>query len=806
MKQFTKVYFITVKGEPTYIGVTPNKKLTLMTKGEAVLASATTAEPVFIDTVEGLKEFSRFYRKPIKSHHLRNGVLTVAGLTLVLGTSSYALNSPTAANILDAFKNAPTALSGQMINQDQGSDIELETKEVNEAKTEKSNEGKTEKSNEGKTEKSNEAEARTFDSVLAESTSEKQKQVVAMMADYIRYFNGDFANTYKEVVELTDENGNLTGEKIEIKPALKWEYEVPALAIAYNDYSAQKLHAIFNGADLDAEILDKDYKVATLQLFASYVISDRSMPVNLANLVESEEGKAFVQKYEDMFYSIKEAKTDEEKAQKINAFYQELYKDFPIDEVSKMDFSENEVGIAHSESITTFQGRELEKYKLAITPMVSAIEVMYQNLEIDATLQDDAIRYFNLLGECNLAYKEFVKAETASECGELDETLADFDELSDLIIAELRDANAYVIDDMHRELSFQTEFQELVNGHFNIIDGEMDGSWWYYTDYDTEVIITYSDPVTRTVTHTRYEKETKKWTTDDREEAVKHVGEEAVKEAEEKVNKQIEKENQKAKEDAEKEADKEQQKQQEKENKNRENLEQEVKEEHEKFDNEINDNNDKINENNKDEDPTNDKPVNEKDFTGQEVNFDDEHSNSNGDLDDSVKDITKDGTGANEDMPDPNKTGEKFDDRTDSAPVETESKKEAAPAENKKEESKPAEQPKQESKPAEQPKQESKPAEQPKEESKPAEQPKQESKPAEQPKEESKPAEQPKQESKPAEDNKEEPAEVHFESNENDQYEEYTTTGCISDEELVNTYIANLEAASPEELAAIRRL
>ena len=731
MKKYTKVYFITVNGQPTYIGVTPNKKLTLMTRGEAVLASASTAEPVFIDTVEGLEEFSRFYRKPIKNHHVRNGVLTVAGLALVLGTSSYALNSPTTANILDAFKNAPEALSGQMINQDQGSDVELETKEVNEAETEKANE----------------AEVRTFDSVLAESTSEKQKQVVGMMADYIRYFNGDFANTYKETVELTDEKGNLTGEKIEIKPALKWEYEVPALTIAYNGYSAQKLHTIFNGADLDAEILDRDYKVATLQLFASYVISDRSMPVNLANLIESDEGKAFVQKYEDMFYSIKEAKTDEEKAQKVNEFYAELYKDFPIDEVSKIDFSENEVGIAHSESITTFQGRELEKYKLAITPMISAIEVMYQNLEIDPTLQDDAIRYFNLLGECNIAYKEFVKAETASECGELDETLADFKELSDLIIDELRDANAYVIDDNHRELSFLTRFQELVNGHFNIVDGEMDGTWWYYTDYDEEVIITYSDPVIRKESHTTYKKVSKKWETDDRDEAVKHVGEKAVKEAEEKVDKEIEKENQEAKKAAEKEADKEQKKQQDKEDKTREQLEKEVQQEDERFNKEIEDANKQIEKNN-DNNPNNDKPINENDFTGHEVDFDDEHSNSNGDLDNSVKDITTDGTGANQDLPDSNQTGEEFDDRTDSAPVETESKKE-------------------------------------------------ESKPAET-HEESKPAEQPKEESKPAE--------VHFESNDNDQYEDYTTTGSISDEELVNTYIANLEAASPEELAAIRRI
>ena len=752
MKKYTKVYFITVNGQPTYIGVTPNKKLTLMTRGEAVLASASTAEPVFIDTVEGLEEFSRFYRKPIKSHHVRNGVLTVAGLALVLGTSSYALNSPTTANILDAFKNAPEALSGQMINQDQGSDVELETKEVNEAETEKANE----------------AEVRTFDSVLAESTSEKQKQVV-----------------------------------------VKWEYEVPALTIAYNGYSAQKLHTIFNGADLDAEILDRDYKVATLQLFASYVISDRSMPVNLANLIESDEGKAFVQKYEDMFYSIKEAKTDEEKAQKVNEFYAELYKDFPIDEVSKMDFSENEVGIAHSEeSLTTFQGRDLDKYKLAITPMISAIEVMYQNLEIDPTLQDDAIRYFNLLGECNIAYKEFVKAETASECGELDETLADFEELSDLIINELRNANAYVIDDNHRELSFLTRFQELVNGHFNIVDGEMDGTWWYYTDYDEEVIITYSDPVIRKESHTTYKKVSKKWETDDRDEAVKHVGEKAVKEAEEKVDKEIEKENQEAKKAAEKEADKEQKKQQDKEDKKREQLEKEVQQEDERFNKEIEDANKQVEKNN-DNNPDNDKPINEKDFTGHEVDFDDEHSNSNGDLDNSVKDITTDGTGANQDLPDSNQTGEEFDDRTDSAPVEKESKKEESkPAETHHEESKPAEQPKEESKPAETNHEESKPAEQPKEESKPAETHHEESKPAEQPKEESKPAETNHEESKPAEQPKEEdkPAEVHFESNDNDQYEDYTTTGSISDEELVNTYIANLEAASPEELAAIRRI
>ena len=47
---------------------------------------------------------------------------------------------------------------------------------------------------------------------------------------------------------------------------------------------------------------------------------------------------------------------------------------------------------------------------------------------------------------------------------------------------------------------------------------------------------------------------------------------------------------------------------------------------------------------------------------------------------------------------------------------------------------------------------------------------------------------------------------VNFEADDNDQYEEYSTTGSASDEELVDTYIASLEAATPEELAAIKTM
>ena len=603
--------------------------------------------------------------------------------------------------------------------------------------------------------------AEDFDALLAASESNVQKEAVQMMSDYIDYFNIDFADTYKETVELRDKEGNLTGEEIEVKPALLWDYEVPALAIAYNDYTTRELQEIFNGTELDAYTLDANYKNGTLQLFGAYVISNRDCPVNLSRLIESPEGKAFVDKYENLFYNIKEAKTEEEQIEAVNVFYSELYKDFPIDEYTR------EVGISHAD------GRNLiidQPYKLAITPMVTATEVMYQNLAIDHTLSDSAIEYFNDLGLCNLAYSAFEKAERATEDNEFDERFADYEKLSQLKIAELREKGYYVIDDKHRDLSLLTVFQENVNGHFDVIDGE----WVYSGD---SVILSVETETHKEIVDQWQEKHTKTWKerkvtkTDDRDKAVDLAGEKKVKDAEDKVDKEIEKENEKEREEAEKRADEEQKRQQAEEDKHAEEVNEEVKQDEEDMQQKVDEANDKIN---------NGETVNESDFGDHGVDFDENHSDENGNLDDSVENITTDGTGAhdaNDPLPDPNETGKDFDKKHN-----TQSEPATAP--------KTVEQPKEESKPAEQPKEESKPAEKPKEESKPAEKPKEESKPAEQPKQEEKHEEpQEKPVSKVDTSHSDDEA-VYYDFDDIDYEEEYSTSK--SDEQLVNKYVESL--------------
>ena len=49
MAKYNKVYFIKIDGENTYLGADLKKRLTILTRDEAILASATTATPEYIE-------------------------------------------------------------------------------------------------------------------------------------------------------------------------------------------------------------------------------------------------------------------------------------------------------------------------------------------------------------------------------------------------------------------------------------------------------------------------------------------------------------------------------------------------------------------------------------------------------------------------------------------------------------------------------------------------------------------------------------------------------------------------------------
>lgn len=471
----------------------------------------------------------------------------------------------------------------------------------------------------------------TFEQLQEVNTVESQKTAMKKLYDAIKGFNDKFANSHLEVGK-------------DVKAALSFE-EIVALQQAYNDYTDEEIRAIFNGTKITATDLSNAYKNGTLQLMGAHVIETRENPVDMSVILNTEEGKEFYQKYHEIFLQMKEAE-GQDQIDKVNAFYREIYKDFPISDDIR------EIGISHSE------GREMiESYKLSITPMVAAAEMMYQNLDIDHTLSDKAIAYFNDLGFCNYAEDKFENIGIVTTLQEEDNTQPLYEQYKYAIVNELTEENNYVIDDAHRDLSQLDAFQMAVNNHGH---SEYDGEYVGGTSYTTE---TYTDVDTHTVTTTNVRKEKEKIKTSDRDKAVASSSEEAVKKAEDKVRKQDEKDNEEAKRKAEKEAEEKRQQLQEEADREAEKNRQEVQKDDQDLQQDIEDANDRIDKNNADDNTANDVPVNESDFGDHNVDFDDNHSDANGNLDDSVKDITTDSSNdqSNQDLPDPNQTGAQFE-------------------------------------------------------------------------------------------------------------------------------------------------
>ncbi len=470
----------------------------------------------------------------------------------------------------------------------------------------------------------------TYKQLLKVNNNEVQKQAMKNVRSALVNFNVNFANAHLE-------NGK------DIKAALNFT-EVNALQQAYNNYSNDDIAAIFNGSRINANEFGQAYKNANLQLMGAHVIETRQAPVDMSMLINSEEGKEFYNRYHEMFLQIKEA-TGQDKIDKINAWRQAIAQDLPISDDVR------EVGISHADN------RIVDSYKLSIVPMVSAVEIMYQNLAVDNTLSTKTIDYLNDVGLCNLAQDTFDRIERVTEVAHENNEEPLYEQYENAIITRLMEKDSYVIDDAHRDLSQLDAFQEAVNKHNH------NGIQNSYSNSTGSVLETHStvDSTTITTMHTSKEKETTK--TSDRDKAIEKAGKQKVEKAEEKVDKEIAKDNAIEKQKAEQEAEQKRQELQAEADKQAEQMKEQVENDYKDFMNDLDSANSQIDKNNADNDTTNDHLVNESDFGDHNVDFFDDYSDSNGYLDNSVEDLTTDSSNdmTNQPLPDPNATGSAFE-------------------------------------------------------------------------------------------------------------------------------------------------
>ena len=271
----------------------------------------------------------------------------------------------------------------------------------------------------------------TFDRLLQQCQSEVQKNTMKLVGENLDYFNGTFADKFVE-------NGK------NVRAALTWD-EMMSLIVAYNDYSVEDIKTIFNGYNITlsedfAESFYKSYQNAFLQLEGAYILETSDTQVNIEKYITSEEGKKFVREYHELFLNAKQA-TGKEKLALVKEFYAKLRKDFSItDEVCRP-------GISHADANV-----QTRHYMLAIAPMVSAAENLFQNLETDYTLNDQEVKYFNEYGLCNIAKDMFQKVEFVLLNNSSEVTGVKYLEFKEQKIKELISSSRYVIDDAHRNL------------------------------------------------------------------------------------------------------------------------------------------------------------------------------------------------------------------------------------------------------------------------------------------------------------------------------------------------------------------
>ena len=478
----------------------------------------------------------------------------------------------------------------------------------------------------------------TVKQLLDVTTSQVQKESMSNLQKSIIGFNESFADAH------TGSYQNAAGETVDVRAALSFD-EMVALQQAYNDYSKTELKAYFNGSDVSKDSLTRSYKDASLQLMGAYVIETNEHPVDMSGLINSDEGKAFYNKYHQMFLAAKTA-TGDEKLEKIKEFYSAIKADFPITQEVRTE------GIAHADDYAT-----LASYKLSVAPMIAAGEIMWQNLEVDETLDDSTIDFLNDLGLCNYAESKFGTIETISLTSESDSTNPLYEQYKSAFEKELKEKNIYVIDDEHRELSKLQEFQEAVNWHF-----ENEESYGYSSGVVMTTSETYQEKYSWQESHTTYSSEQTRETVE-----ASQIPDGVRNNLENQVNSEIASENEQAKQEAVKKAEETQKEMQKEEDKKAEQIEEEIKKDDQQFQDQIDKANGTIDRNNSDQDSSNDEKVNENEFGGN-VDFDEDHSDENGNLDDSVENITTNGDGdqTGEELPDPNQTGAEFDKKSPS--------------------------------------------------------------------------------------------------------------------------------------------
>ncbi len=215
----------------------------------------------------------------------------------------------------------------------------------------------------------------SFDELVAQLPAGAKKDAVVAVQSTLKNFNDILS-------------GSIMRDGEDKRLAHSWDENMAAY-LAFNDFTQDELLEIFDSYQIDANDLYEQLNLGNMKEMLYYARATE--PSGRADLIKSQEGKDFFNKYENLVLQFNRATTVEDKTVIAQQFYSSLRADFPIQTEDLEGFIHNDKGYPD--------------YAYAMTPMVSAMEIMTRNIGV--SLNDDEIKRFNDLAMCNFAQEKF---------------------------------------------------------------------------------------------------------------------------------------------------------------------------------------------------------------------------------------------------------------------------------------------------------------------------------------------------------------------------------------------------------------
>ena len=268
--------------------------------------------------------------------------------------------------------------------------------------------------------------------ILEKSDINKTKaNTINRIWSYLKNYNKTISKKHKSSVSDT-------------RLAHTWD-EAVVYYLSYNDISKEELVSVFDGYNIDLDIFEEAYKNGFNQDIQAYTVLKKS--TKKVNLINSQEGKDFYTKYEDLIikYNQNFDKEHDEVETIVNEFTNTVRNDFDINSPIE----------------------NIESYKLSVIPIIQAFNDMTENRNFDSILTDEEMSYFDELSHFDMVEDKINDLANSlnaynmatNAVGELQEEYT-YSQIKDAAITELDNDNAYNVTNSERDISDHNEFKE----------------------------------------------------------------------------------------------------------------------------------------------------------------------------------------------------------------------------------------------------------------------------------------------------------------------------------------------------------